>query len=267
MGASCTVKVQFAPTTGGSLTGSLAVAYTSATVTGSPVSLTGTGVTPTFTANVSSSSLAFGNVTTGTSTTLDLTVTNTGTGALAGGTFTFGGGTPQPFSQVTTGTFPPTAPSCGAALAFGASCTIRVRFAPTTATTFTRSLTVAYTSATVTGSPVTLTGTGIAAVAVLAVSTNSINFGTVAVGSTSAPGPITISNTGNATLNGLSIADPDPTDFPGTGSTCGTTLAAGSSCTITGVFTPQAVGPVSTTLTISSTNGGTQLVTLSGTGN
>jgi uncharacterized membrane protein len=222
------------------------------------------------TADVSPSPLDFGNVTTGTNTTLNLTVTNTGAVSLSGGNFSFGGGTPQPYTRITSGTFPAGVPNCGTSLAVGASCTIKVRFAPTTATTFNRTLTVAYTSATVTGSPVSLTGTGVttSAAAVLSVSPSSIDFGSVPRGSTSnTPGDITISDTGTITLTGLTIIDPDATHFPGTGSTCGTSLAPGQSCTISGVFVPgNTLGTVNTTLTISSSNGGTETVSLSGTG-
>jgi len=222
------------------------------------------------TAAVSPSPLDFGNVTTGTTATLNLTVTNTGIVSLSGGKFTFGGGTPQPYTRITSGTFPAGSPNCGTSLAVGASCTIKVQFAPTTATTFNKTLTVTYTSATVTGSPVSLTGTGVtsAAAAVLSVSPTSIDFGSVPLGSTSTTsGDITISDTGTLTLTGLTIIDPDATHFPGTGSTCGTSLAPGESCTISGVFVPgNTLGTVTTTLTISSSNGGTETVSLSGTG-
>jgi len=119
---------------------------------------------PTFTATVTPSPLAFGNQAIGTASgARTLTVANTGTGALAGGTFTFGGGTPQPFTRATLLQGGPG--TCGATLAVGASCTFNVVFTPPTGTangtTFSRTLTVAYTGATVTGSPVTLTGTGV----------------------------------------------------------------------------------------------------------
>jgi hypothetical protein len=160
-GASCTINVTFHPTVGGSAPGTLAIAA-SVPVTGSPVTITGTS--PVGMASVTPTTLAFGNQGVGTtSATMNVTVANTGTVALAGGTFTLGGGNPQPFSRVTTGTFPAGAPNCGATLAIGASCTIKVQFAPLTAVAFSKTLTVAYNAGTiVTGSPVTLTGTGTA---------------------------------------------------------------------------------------------------------
>jgi hypothetical protein len=88
-----------------------------------------------------------------------LTVTNTGNVALTGGTATFGGGTPQPFSRA--GAAGGAGGTCTATLAVGASCTYNVVFhSPTgTVTTFNRTVTAAYTGATVTGSPVALSGT------------------------------------------------------------------------------------------------------------
>jgi hypothetical protein len=107
---------------------------------------------------------------------LTLTVTNVGNVQLAGGTFTFGGSTPQPFSRATAAQGG--AGSCGAALAAGASCTINVVFAPPTSTTnptaYSRTLTVAYTTAGTT--VVTLTGTGITARAAVSVAPLTITL-------------------------------------------------------------------------------------------
>jgi len=113
---------------------------------------------------VSPSTLAFGSEGDGTtSATQNVTIHNGCTTSATGGSFTLGGGTPQPFARVTTGTFPAGAPNCGATLAANASCTIKVDFAPPSAATYSRTLTVAYGAGiTVTGSPVTLTGTGTA---------------------------------------------------------------------------------------------------------
>ncbi len=124
----------------------------------------GGGGGATLTASVAPTSFAFGNQAIGTASgPRSLTVTNTGTAALVGGTFTFGGGTPQPFSRATLLQGGPG--TCGATLAVGASCTFNVVFTAATGTTngtaFSRTLTVTYTGAVVTGSPATLTGTGI----------------------------------------------------------------------------------------------------------
>ena len=151
-GATCTINIVFSPATVGALTGTATITGNVA-VSGSPVALSGTGIAATLTASVSPSPLTFGNWATGTtSNAQSVTVTNTGNVALAGGTFTLGGGAPQPFAI--------SANTCGGGLAVAASCTISLTFAPTTATAFSRTLTVAYTGATVTPAPVSLTGTG-----------------------------------------------------------------------------------------------------------
>src|SRR5206468_4562986 len=96
---------------------------------------------------------------------LSLTVSNAGS-ALTNLTYTFGGGTPQPFSRVTSGTFPAGAPNCGASLAVGASCTVKVQFAPATGTggtAYSRTLTVASTTAgTLAPTVANLTGSSVA---------------------------------------------------------------------------------------------------------
>jgi hypothetical protein len=78
------------------------------------------------------------------------------------------------------------------------------------------------------------------AAAVASVTPTSRAFGNVIVGSTSAAQTLTLSNSGTATLNNISVAIGAP--FSRTGGSCGTTLNAGASCTISVVFSPTAVG-------------------------
>jgi len=160
-GNTCTIVVQYKPT-------ALVTSAGTVTVTGSggvtvlpAVQLSGVGIPATYLATVSPSPLDFGNQLVGTtSATQSLTVTNTGNSALTGLTYTFGG-TPQPFTRVTNGTFPAGAPNCGTTLAVGAACTVKVQFAPAGAAAISRTLTITGgNSAAITGSPVTLTGTG-----------------------------------------------------------------------------------------------------------
>jgi len=204
-------------------------------------------VTPVRSAAVTPAALAFGNWATGaTSTAQTVTVTNTGNQALAG-TFTFGGGTPQPFSRATPGG------NCGAILGVGASCTFNVVFAPTTAATFNRTLTVAYTGATVTGNPVTLTGTGVS----MAVTPASLTF-TQVVSTTSTAQTLTVRNStgGPRTLTITGLAAPFSRPAGTAGGTCGATLNSAASCTINIVFTaPPNAGTFSGSVTIT-TDGG-----------
>ncbi len=85
------------------------------------------------------------------------------------------------------------------------------------------------------------------------------------VGSTSAAISITVSNTGTAAASGVGIANSNAAEFP-MSTTCGATLANGSSCTISAAFSPLAAGSRNATLSVNS-SAGTNTVTLSGTGN
>jgi Bacterial Ig domain len=261
--ANCTITVVFAPTAAGPAAGSLAIAA-NVPVTGSSVTLTGTGIAQVTTASVSPTSLAFGSLMTGsTSSAQTVTVTNTGNVALTGGTFSLA----APFSQPAGAA----GGSCGAGLAVGASCTLNVVFAPATAAAFNQALTVAYTGATVTGSPVTLTGTGVAPVTTASVSPTSLAFGSWATGSTSPAQSVTVSNTGNVPLAGgtFTLAAPFSQPAGAAGGTCGAVLAVGAHCTINVMFAPTTAGTFQTqTLTVAYT-GATitgSPVALSGTG-
>ena len=199
---------------------------------------------------MSPSPLAFGNWATGTnSNARSLTVTNTGNAPLAGGSFTFGGGTPQPFTRATNGQGG--GGSCGATLAVGASCTYNVVFTPAAAVAYSRTLTVAYTGATVTGSPVTLTGTGVASRAAVSISPNPLTI-SLASGTITGTGTVTLTNTSNTTtgasftvssvaVNGAGASIAAGIWFfnrvNGADNCTGTTLAPGASCTVGASFT------------------------------
>jgi hypothetical protein len=83
-------------------------------------------------------------------------------------------------------------------------------------------------------------------------SPNSITFAQQAIGSNSSPQSITLTNTGNTTLNvsGINVAGTNATDFVQT-NTCGATLAAGANCQISVTFTPTAGGNRAAAVSIS----------------
>jgi hypothetical protein len=98
-------------------------------------------------------------------------------------------------------------------------------------------------------------------------SSTSLTFASQTVGATSSAQAVTLSNTGNAALSitGISITGANPSDFKETNG-CGSSIAAGASCTITVTFTPVASGSLSATLTVTANAVGDPSVGLTGTG-
>lgn len=154
---------------------------------------------------------------------------------------------------------------CGSTLAIGANCTASVTFTPSANGARTGSLQV---SDNAPGSPqvVTLTGTGTGAPAVTGLPAN-LPFASQSVGSTSTAQTVTLTNSGNAPLIITGIAASG--DFAET-DTCGSSVAASGSCTVSVTFTPSVEGSRSGTLTFTDNNnavsGSTQSVALTGTG-
>ncbi len=138
--------------------------------------------------------------------------------------------------------------TCGTALAAAATCTINVRFRPTTTGVLTGTLSV--TSALAGSGTVALSGTGNgAAAAVSPVTTAAVphNFGGVTRGQVSAPFTLTVTNSGTTLMtfnaaNGFTLGG-NTTQFRlTTGGSCvnGGTLPALGSCTFTVTFAPTA---------------------------
>ena len=267
-GSSCTVNVTFTPMATGTLTGTVTVTYTStgsATPQTTTITLTGTGTAASGgTITIAPTSLTFGGQAVGTTSAgQNVTVSNTGGTAV---TFT---------SIVTSGDFAgATLAQCPSIPVEGEPCVLSITFKPTA--TGTRNGTITFTD-NATGSPqtVTLTGTGTPGTATVTVSPSSLTFGSQALTTTSAPLSVTVTNTSTGTVNftGFTVSGEDAGDFgvplPNTSSGCSATgtLAAGGSCTISVVFTPQANGARTATLNIAdNATGSPQTVALSGTG-
>jgi Abnormal spindle-like microcephaly-assoc'd, ASPM-SPD-2-Hydin len=95
----------------------------------------------------------------------------------------------------------------------------------------------------------------------------SLTFANQTVGTTSSAQNATLSNTGSATITGVTISftGANPGDFTDTTS-CGTTLAGSASCQIFVTFTPAAIGTRTATLSVSdSAASSPQTSSLSGT--
>jgi hypothetical protein len=244
--ATCAINLTFTPTATGPRSGLLSVNDNAA---GSPhtVPLSGTGTIPV--ANLTPSSLSFGNQNVGTtSAPQTATLSNTGSGPLTINSITTSGDYAQ-------------SNNCGTILAAGATCSINVSFTPTTTGSRSGSLSVSDAAA---GSPHTasLNGTGTTPVANLTPA--SLSFGNLNVGAVSAPQTATLSNTGSGPLTISSITT---TGDYAQGNNCGSTLAAGASCTISVTFAPTAAGSRSGLLKVTDNAAGSpHTVGLSGTG-
>jgi hypothetical protein len=226
--------------------------------------------------NVTPTSLTFPSTVQGTtSATQALTLHNAGGAGATGIAVAFTG----PFSRPTTG-----GGSCGATLAAGATCTVNVVFSPTATGPASGNATITANVA-VAGSPVSLSGTGAAAIisAVWAPGSHAFGNATRGVGALTAPTQVfTLTNNGNVSLNvpnQATLTGTNPTEFSIVRllSTCGpagggqlagqTTLAPAASCTVTVQFRPvttQTTGAKSATLSILDA-AGTQTAGLTGT--
>ncbi len=249
-GASCAISVTFTPTTTGSRTASLSVTDNAA---GSPQTVTISGVGTT--AKLTPLTLSFGSVATGvTSPAKVVTLTNSGTASLAITAIGFTGTNASDFAQTHT---------CGSSLAAGASCTISVTFTPAATGTRSASLSVTDSGA---GSPQKVVLSGVGTTAKL--SPLAVAFGSVTVGTKTAAKTVTLTNQGTTSMSVTSIAitGMNAGDF-GQTHTCGSSLAAGASCTISVTFTPAAAGLRLAALGVTDNAvGSPQKVTLSGTG-
>jgi hypothetical protein len=202
--------------------------------------------------SVSPTALNFGSVATGSKSSAQTVTVSNPTGSAAAVSSIAATGD---FSQTNT---------CGSSIAAGGSCTVSVTFAPTATGSRTGTLTVNAGGVT---SAVSLSGTGTSSgggSATLTASPTSVAFGSEAVGSTTAAQKVTITNTGSAAATVSSVTAGAP--FAQT-NTCGTSIAAGASCTASVTFTPTAAGGASANLTVASNATNPSLtVPLTGTG-
>ncbi len=157
--------------------------------------------------------------------------------------------------------------TCSSLSASGGSCSITVKFSPTSTGTATATLSVTD-SASTTALTAALTGTNTSTSGpAVSLTPASLSFGNQTVGTTSTVQFVTLTNTGNATLNfSGSFTISGPFAFAGQG-TCGTSVAAGGSCTISVDFTPTTTGTFTGDVTIADdASNSPQTIPLSGSG-
>jgi hypothetical protein len=99
-------------------------------------------------------------------------------------------------------------------------------------------------------SMVTLSGTGMAAAALLTANTSSLSFGNVALGRSSTLS-VTLTNAGNSTVTVSKVSVSSPR-YSVSGVSSGLILAPGQSATLDATFTPAATGNLSASVTVAS---------------
>ncbi|HVI06787.1 MAG TPA: choice-of-anchor D domain-containing protein [Candidatus Binatia bacterium] len=152
--------------------------------------------------------------------------------------------------------------NCGASLAAGSTCSINVTFTPGAVGTRTAILNVNDDGSN-TPQTASLTGTGVAAVSL---SSTSINFGSVYLGSNSTANPVTLTNNQNVALTNINISISGSTAYSQQ-NTCGTSIPALGTCTITVTFAPTTTGAQTGTVNIAdSASNSPQTISLTGSG-
>jgi len=257
-GFGCQVSVTFTPTATGARTATLSV---SDNATGSPhtSTLMGTGTpgaTPTVSLNPTS--LSFQNQPLNTASGVKtVTVKNTGAGNLNITNITVNNTVGKDFTESDTCRTGP--------ITTNSTCTISVVFTPTSTVDQTATISITDNAS---NSPqsISLSGNG-AAPAVSILPSTTLTFPSTKVGNSSVL-QLTLQNSGNATLTGLSmlVSEGSATEFS-VANGCGASVAVGAQCTITVTFKPSATGARSADLIITDNAGDSpQVVEMSGTG-
>jgi hypothetical protein len=246
---SATLTAKFDPTTSGSHTGSVTVA-SDASNSFLTIALSGTAAQPGL--SVSPTSFNFGSVVDGQTKSQAFTLTNTGTATLT-------------LAQITESGagFSISGLSTPASLSAGQSATFSVLFAPTTTGALSGSVSISSNAA---NSPtaVALSGSGVAGTVTISATPSSLSFSAVNVGSTSSKS-VSIANTGNVNLT-ISQFSVTGKDFSASGITTPLTLGAGHSATLSVAFKPLSSEQVSGNVTVTTSQGASDVIAVSGTG-
>jgi Abnormal spindle-like microcephaly-assoc'd, ASPM-SPD-2-Hydin len=185
-----------------------------------------------------------------------ITLRSTGNVALPITSIAIGGRNPGQFAQTN---------NCGASVAAGASCEIKVTFKPTNTDSMAATLKV--TAGGGAGiKTVSLFGVGVRSTFSLA--PTALSFGNVARNKTSTAKTVTISNTGTVVLpiSSILLAGTNPGQFARTHN-CPARVAVGGSCTVSVVFKPTSTGAKSAILRVTPGGGAApKSVSLSGRG-
>ena len=234
-GQSTSFTAKFSPTAAGNATGSISIV---SNAPGSPlvIALSGSGTASQPQLTISPASVAFGSVSVGSSGSQTITLTNAGNATL---TVTQASPSGTGFSM--SGASMPMTINAGSSASFSAI------FAPTTTGAASGSISIVSNAP---GSPaaIALSGTGIQGQ--LGANPASVNFGSVAVGSTGSQ-TITLTNSGSASVT-ISAATASGTGLSISGLSTPQTLGAGLSTTFSAQFAPTTAGSASGSISIAS---------------
>ena len=256
--ASCLVRLTFTPSVAGARSASLSITHNA---TGSPsnVTLNGTGTATAQPAiSLNAAALSFSSQTLGsTSAAQIVTVSNSGAASLTFTGETLTGTAASDFTRSGTCTATGT-------LTAGASCTVGFTFTPGAIGARSATLTLASTASN--GSAVlSLGGTGAAVpTPSVGLAPGSLAFGNQTTSVASTARTVTLSNSGSGALT---LASVTATNGFGVTHNCGSSVAAGTSCTLSVTFTPAAAGTAAGTLSVASNAAGSpHAVSLTGAG-
>jgi hypothetical protein len=235
-GATCTVTITFTPTAAGTRTGLITVLDDAP---GGPhvFAVSGVGYTDAPSVTLQPTSLFFPDQVVGASAvTFTAQILNTGAASL------------ELQSVSTTGDFTQ-ANSCATSMAKGAICNLNVTFRPTATGTRTGTIVIVDNAP---GSPhiIALHGIGVDPTTsgpLVKLSSTGLTFEATAIGAVSADQNVTLSNTGQAAVVLRTI---EATGEFAAENGCGSSLAAGESCTIAARFLPKGPGTRTGAITI-----------------
>lgn len=251
-GTGCSINYRFAPTSTGAFSSAPSITVTKSGTGSRPyrLDLQGTGGPRAFPLVVSPRGLDFGPSAIGaTAPNQSITVTNTSGSSVS---FTAAGGGAGEFGGAGT---------CGGnpkVLAAGASCSLTYAPTPTRPGLL---LGGSGLQLTVPGFPrydvrYPMTAYGVGTAPRLELTTADVDLGPSPVGTPTGNRLLVLRNSGTGTLTGLSVGPPADARFTSTGTTCGSTLTAGSSCSYAVRYTPTDDARRGTTVPVSSGNGG-----------
>jgi hypothetical protein len=246
VGTACTVTVTFAPHSVGTKQATLVVNTTSYQGNSLPVSVTGEAIEvyPVY-GSTSTASVDFGTLVQGGAVVKkNISIANSGTAPMTIGTLGLQGASTAGLSVSAT--------TCGSPVPANGSCTVELSYSPAVANTLDAQLVVPHDGRLTPASPVTIPVTG-----KVDAQTRTLGYaGVLDWGNTdtgvATTKPLTITNTGNSPVSGITVATTTPFSVLANGCT-GVTLQPKDTCTVTFSLTYSTNGAISRAATVGAT--------------